>query len=166
MISGEYGKIEKDYDKIEVMGFIDEAIRVAIKYHADTIVMGYAGTEKTNVETLRQLTYINGLYGITVVGRKQDDSEGKKRERIAKRLAPKYQAYSIIHAKGLEKLEYQLEFLQSCSEDDVADSAECSLFQIQPPQMLDIKTLHPSEKEPVRFKRLALSFPNNDWRVN
>ena len=166
MSSGEYGRIEHDYDKIEIMGYIDEAIRKAIEYHADTIVMGYAGTEKTNVETLRQLTYINGLYGINVVGRKQDASEGDKRQRIAKRLAPKYQAHSIIHAKGLEKLEYQLEFLESCSEDDVADSAEVSLYQIQAPNYMDVQTLLPSSKEPIRFKKLALSFRNTDWRVN
>lgn len=166
MTSGEYGKLEKNYENIKVIGYIDEAIRKAIQYSADTIMMGYAGTEKTNVETLRQLTTINGLYGINVVGRKQDDSEGKKRERIAKRLAPKYQAYSIIHAKGLDKLEYQLEFLQSCSEDDVADSAEVALYQIQPPNYLDIKTLQPSSREPVRFKRLALSFDKDSWRVN
>ena len=166
MSSGDYGKLERNYENIEVIGYIDEALRKALEYNADTIMMGYAGTELTNVETLRQLTFINGLFGISVVGRKQDSSEGIKRERIAKRLAPKYQAYSVIHAKGLEKLEYQLEFLESCTDDDVADSCECALYQIQAPHYLDIKTLLPSNKEPVRWKKLALLPNNTEWRVN
>jgi len=162
-----YGSVEFDRDKIQRIGLIDEAIRLAVKYKAKRIKVGYAGTEKSNVEEVRRLVYLNKLYDLMVIGRKQDQSEGTKRERILNNLSSEYETRNVLHNPGLDKLEYQLEFLKNTDLDDCADALEVACWQMQKPFEMDLGTYQTNQiKSKVRFKKLQVQLPSYDWRKN
>jgi hypothetical protein len=116
------GRVIEDRSLLKDIGVLDEALRLTKEYGAKMIKVGYAGSEKNNVNLMRQLCYANGFNEVMVLGRQQASNEGDKRERILNRIAPFYQTYSVIHVKGLTKLESQLQFLMGSKEDDVADA--------------------------------------------
>jgi|GEM_PF-3234445 len=162
-----YGSVEFDRDKIQRTGLIDEAIRLAVKYKAKRIKVGYAGTEKSNVEEVRRLVYLNKLYDCMVIGRKQDQSEGAKRERILNNLSSEYETRNVLHNPGLDKLEYQLEFLKNTDLDDCADCLEVAMWQMQKPFEMDLGFYQTNQiKNKVRFKKLQVQLPSFDWRKN
>lgn len=161
------GRLIEDRTLLKEIGVLDESLRLSKEYYVNMIKVGYAGSEKNNVNLLRQLTYANGLNEIIVLGRQQESNEGNKRERILNRIASFYQTYSVIHIKGLIKLENQLQFLMGSKEDDVADACEVLFYNMQRPPEVDPHILNP-QKEQVRWRgRTALSSNNDfDWRVN
>ena len=166
--NNDFGRIENDRTKIRVIGVMDEAVRLALKYKARFINVGYSGTELSRVETLRQLIYSNKYYTIQVVGRKQTEAEGKKAERILNRLAPLYQARRVYHNKGLEVLENQLKYLITSKNDDLADALETALFNIMVPGQ--VNTVQQQEKKLSYLRQIinANRYSNTeklDWRV-
>lgn len=166
--NNDFGRIENDRTKIRTIGVMDEAVRLALKYKARFINVGYSGTELSRVETLRQLIYSNKYYTIQVIGRKQTEAEGKKAERILNRLAPLYQARRIYHNKGLEVLENQLKYLITAKNDDLADALETALFNIMVPGQ--VNTAQQQEKKISYLRRVinANRYSNTeklDWRI-
>lgn len=165
--SGDFGRVEFDRNKIEKKGAMDEAIRLAIEYNATAIKVGYSGTEKSRINVLRQLIISNKIYNLNVYGRMQR-GYGDKSERIFNALAPLYQSRRVYHNKGLDKLNYQLKFLQAAANDDIADALECALYNIVTPSK--VFTAHP--EKPIEMKRVFNHIYNikrntstRSWRI-
>lgn len=156
------GYLIEDRTLLKDIGILDEALRLAKEHDARMIKVGYAGSEKNNVNLIRQLCYANGMNEVMVIGRQQESNEGNKRERILNRIAPFYQTYSVIHAKGLIKLENQLQFLMGSKEDDVADACEVAFYNMQKPPEVDPQILNP-QKEQIRWKKNRFAPLSNDW---
>ena len=160
------GKLMMDRNNLKRIGILDEALRLAIEFKAKTIKVGYAGSEKNNVTLLNQLAEANKLYTITILGRRQDSAEGTKRERILNKISPYYQSYSVIHARGLQLLETELQNLMRTTNDDKSDSAEVALYNMQQPFHIEVDAFR---KKPanMRWKGSNRSLNIlNDWRTN
>lgn len=159
------GRLVMNREMLKKIGILDEALRLAIEYEATIIKVGYAGSERNNVTLLTQLSEANRLYNLTILGRRQDAAEGTKRERILNKIAPYYQSYSVIHAKGLDLLETQLQNLMRTTSDDRADSLEVALYNMQQPFHIDVGVF--KKKPNVRWKGINRNVNSlNDWRVN
>ncbi|WP_448506059.1 hypothetical protein [Immundisolibacter sp.] len=157
------GRLVMDRDMLKKIGILDEALRLAVEYKAKVIKIGYAGSEKNNVTLLTQLAEANKMYNITILGRRQDSAEGTKRERILNKIAPYYQSYSVIHNQNLERLETQLQNLMRTTEDDLADSAEVSMWNMQQPFHVDVSIF--KQKPQIRWKGNYKPITDFDWRV-
>lgn len=142
-----YGKVILDRKHVRKIGYADEAFRLAIEYNAKECRVGYAGNEKTLVNEVAKIFSMNAS-SCQVVGRRQLSGEGAKTERIQNTLHAHYSTYSVWHAKGLKKLESQLEYLGSAKEDDVADSTEVLFCEAQPPQWEEYKETVVSNYDP------------------
>lgn len=163
--SSNYGKVEFNREKIKEIGAFDEALRWCVQLKAKRLKLGYAGAEKKNVEELRQLAVMNRIYPLLVLGRLQERHEGQKAERIMNRIEKFYSTRTVIHKPGLDKLEYQLEYLTSSKYDDVADAVEVALYEMQPPYNIAVEDVLPPPTEVIRFKKTHPKKPPVfDWR--
>ncbi len=133
-----YGKVITDRTYIKKIGYIDEAFRLSQEMNIAEVKVGYAGNEKTIVNEVQKIFALNNS-PVQVIGRRQLSNEGAKVERIQNTLHSHYSTYSVWHAKGLTKLEYQLEYLSAAKEDDVADSEEVCFCESTPPQWDEYK---------------------------
>ena len=159
------GRLVMDREYIKKIGILDEALRLSIEFKCKTIKVGYAGSEKNNVTLLTNLAYDNKLYSLTIIGRRQDAAEGNKRERILNKVSPYYQSYSVLHVKGLTKLENQLQFLMKSTEDDLCDGLEVSFYNMQQPQHIDVNIFKQQHK--VRWRAGQIKANTGfDWRCN
>ena len=102
-----------------------------------------------------------------VIGRLQHPSEGSKYERIMRTLLHLYESGLIYHNKGLEKLEYQLEYLTKAKNDDIADSLEVAVSNIEIPYEIDIKSFENIKRPKKPFsKNLIGNVDLGSWRID
>jgi hypothetical protein len=127
-----YDRVIMDKSLVRHVGFIDEIIRLAIKYKVQTIKLGIAGEEKLFLGELRRVMASNGLYA-NIIKRQQTVREGNKNERIIAGCLGFYETRMIYHCTNTDKLEYQLEFLGKTKNDDCADALEVMFFGLTPP---------------------------------
>jgi len=164
-----FDKIIENKNMIEKIGWIDELFRLALEYNPRIIKIGQGGgLEPTVVNETRRVFNLNGNY-TNIFPRVQGVSEGSKFERIENTLLPSYETMSVYHRKGLEELEYELEFLRKAKKDDRCDSLETSFWNIQRPQKISY-TLFTQEiketKKPTLGKFAIKPTDSYDWRIN
>lgn len=160
-----YGKVIGNRKYIRKVGYIDEAYRLSQEYNVNEVRVGYAGSEKELVNETRKIFSMNGS-SVMVIGRRQLSGEGAKVERIQNTLHSHYSTYSVYHAKGLTKLEYQLEYLGASKEDDVADSAEVCFCEVTPPSWDEYKDKADLQYDPQMevARNEAMSYFNDRYK--
>lgn len=155
---------------IKRIGVVDELFRMALRYHPSKIKIGIAGEEALILSEVRRVFQENRDYTTTIMARPQQSRDGKKEQRIIHTLLPYYETRMVFHAPGLNKLEYQLEYLGKSSHDDCADSAECAVYQIEVPWKINplLMEEQPSTRNtsppPAFYKQESSSFWKEKWR--
>lgn len=166
--SPDYMRIDRvltSKEQITKIGYIDETFRLTLKYKPKVVKVGTGGgLEPTALREMDRVFKRNRLY-LPVIPRVQTKQSGKQVVRIKDTLLPKYETMSVYHASSLETLEFQLEFLGKTKHDDVADSAEVAIFNIQRPQDVPYKLF----TEPAPMKKPKWGYPDNEeggWLKN
>lgn len=163
--NGDFGRVEFERNNIKRIGVMDEALRLAKFYNAKMIKVGYSGSEKSRITVLRQLAESNKMHFVTVIGRRQY-GEGSKVERIYNSISSFYQSYRVFHNEGLDKLNYQLQFLGSSKEDDLADALECSFYYITVPQTKKVEKKEVPKLIKPGYKNFRpVIFYDDSWRL-
>lgn len=161
-------KVMTDRSYISKIGYIDELFRLAIKYNPRIIKIGQGGgSEGAIINEVRRVFQANEFY-VNISPRPQTSREGNKIERIKETLLPKYETMSMYHAKGLDKLEYELEYLGKAKNDDAADSLEVQMFNIVRPARIDYNLFkNPVKSFTPKWGHANINSQNdwlNDWR--
>jgi len=153
------------------IGLIDETFRLAMRYKPSKIKVGVAGEEELIVREMRRVFEQNRVYTIGIHSRPQTSREGRKEQRIMGTLLPYYETRMVYHTSGLEKLEYQLEYLGKAKHDDCADSLECAFHNLEFPQALTIDFFSKKEDNyvPTHLRNLIKATTkefnlHNNWR--
>jgi len=143
-------RVVMDRSQIRGVGLVDEAFRLAIRYRPSKIKVGAAGEEQLIINEMRRVFEENRNY-TNILTRAQTGGVNavRKEDRIRNTLLPYYETRMVYHAPGLEKLEYQLEFLGKTTHDDCADAAECALYQVEFPQDMLYSYFNPVQSDPV-----------------
>lgn len=160
--------IEAQYKpSIRKVGVVDECFRLAKRFNPSAIKIGMAAEEELIVNEMRRVFQENFNYTTMIVGRPQTVREGKKEIRIQTTLLPYYQTRMVYHNIGMEKLEYQLEYLGKASHDDCADSLEAAVWNISFPEDLPYTFFTPVEDKEDVAEWLMSHKANNkaDWRT-
>jgi hypothetical protein len=156
--------VEKQY--LAKAGFMDETFRLYLQYFPHLIKIGVAGQENRFPEDMRLLFQANGIF-VNIQPRPQNVSKGSKHERIRNGLLKRYETLSMFHCKGNQLLEMELEYLTKYTTDDVADSLEVAMYNIQVPASVRYKDF--SEPQRVRRRPFSTYIQGNDtwdWKVN
>ena len=159
-----YAFIETDRSNIKKIGMMDEIIRQMELYNPSKIKIGIAGEEVSFLNELRKLLYVKQNY-TQLLARQQNKQGGSKFERIFNTLLPLFQSYLVYFRKGIsEKMQYQLEFLTSAKNDDMADSFEVVCWQMYNPSKMVLEDFAP--KKQVESKYYPQKKTNQfDWRT-
>lgn len=154
------------------IGVVDEAFRLALRYHPSKIKVGVAGEEPLIVTEMRRVFQENKDYRTHIEARPQKSQEGKKEARIFRTLIPYYETRMVYHAPGLSKLEYQLEYLGKSTHDDCADALEVAVWMIECPYTVDPSLFGMGKEEESDAGNRPLPFPFNQkkptnfWQEN
>lgn len=163
-------RIITDRHYVKKIGYIDEVFRINLEYRVSIIKIGQGGgSEGQIVNEFKRVFMVNNNY-TQIYPRLQATKSGHKVERISETLLPKYETMAMFHANGLEKLEYQLEFLGKAKNDDEADSEEVLFFNLTRPENIDYKLF----SQPVTETKRKSMIPNRGiqtqdidwWRTN
>jgi len=162
-------RILEDITMVRKIGWIDELFRLSLEYNPRVIKIGTGGgLEPTVVIETRRVFNANGNY-TNIIPRVQTTSDGNKFERIENTLLPLYETMSVYHRKGLDSLEYELEFLRKAKNDDHPDAVEVAVHNIQRPSHVPY-TLFTTTKETVKLPTLGKyavkAGGTYDWRTN
>lgn len=144
-----YEKVVTDRQHIQKMGFLDEVFRQYLEFLPSVIKIGVAGDENRSPDDVRLLLNANNV-ACQVQPRAQNKSTGSKHERIRFTLLKYYETRSVFHCNGTDNLEMELEKLTKYPTDDIADAAECAVFNIQFPSGISYKSF---TELPVQRKR-------------
>ena len=159
-----------DRTNLRKVGVVDEAFRLALRYHPSKIKIGVAGSEPLVVTEMRRVFQENKDYRTQIEARPQRSQEGKKATRIFDTLISYYETRMVYHAPGLQKLEYQLEYLGKSTHDDCADSLEVALWLIDCPYKVDPSLFTKEEETNTRNTSFPFPFyqqkPRNFWEEN
>ena len=131
-----WNKVILNREHLRKIGIIDEAFRLALRFHPSKIKVGQAAEEEQVLYLMRYVFQENKCYGTSLHPRPQTRLEGKKELRIMNTLLPYYETRMVYHDPSLTKLEYQLEYLGKTTHDDCADSLECAFFSLEFPENL------------------------------
>ena len=160
-------KVILNRDTLRKKGIVDECFRLALRFHPSRIKVGVAGEEEQIVEEMRRVFQENKNYETYIYPRKQTRLEGSKEERILHTCLPYYETRMVYHDPGLQKLEYQLEYLGKSTHDDCADSLECSFYGLEFPEDLSYDWF--TVQETAKGKHLWRIPPTSkafDWRTD
>ena len=155
-------KVALDRSRIKRVGVVDEAFRLARRYHPSKIKVGVAGEEELIVQEMRRVFQENRDYTTQILKRPQTVREGKKEQRILNTMLPYYETRMVYHVQGLDKLEYQLEYLGKSKHDDCADSAEVAFFSVEFPSHLTLEMFTVNEDQ--RYTPLSEYDMKKDWQ--
>ena len=131
-----WNKVILNREHLRKIGIIDEAFRLALRFHPTKIKVGQAAEEEQVLYLMRYVFQENKVYGTSLHPRPQTRLEGKKELRIMNTLLPYYETRMVYHDPSLTKLEYQLEYLGKSTHDDCADSLECAFYSLEFPENL------------------------------
>lgn len=155
-----YNKVVLDRSLIQRTGWYDECFRLSLIYHPERIKVGVAGEEIAHIEELRKVFRSNGDYTTQIIPRPQTIRDGNKHERIMNTLLPYYETMMVYHCSDLEMLEHQLEFLGKAKKDDMADSEECSFWQLKTPEKISMDIFETKKSE-----RVPEALTHFDWQT-
>lgn len=141
-----YHRVATDRGVVESVGLVDEAYRLALRYHPSKIKVGVAGEEELIYDEMIRVFHENRLFTVSILKRPQVGGKEamRKEDRIRNTLLPYYETRMVYHDPSLAKLEYQLEYLGKSTHDDCADSCECAFYQLEFPQALSLSYFTPS----------------------
>lgn len=122
-------KVIQDTSMVTVRGWMDEAIRLALRHDADEMRLGVAGQENADFTELNKICIEMKVR--TRLNLRQQTTN--KIERIFRTLLPLYESYSVWHADGLDMLEHELKVLGKGSKDDRPDSLEVACYGVNEP---------------------------------
>lgn len=163
-------RVITDKQYVTKTGYIDETFRMNLQYKVNLIKIGQGGGSEGQIRNEFERVFRANYDYTQIFPRVQNNKTGNKVERIVGTLLPKYETRSVFHREGLEKLEYQLEFLGKAKNDDLADSNEVTFFNMQRPENISYKLFG----QPVVENKKKSWIPNRgnpgivdyDWRVN
>jgi len=159
--AGKYSYFDTDNNE----GIYDIVLRLSKRHKIKYVNIGYAGSEKGHIEGLRQYMKNNGIYQL-IIGRKQLAFEGNKFERITNNLLHLYQQGKVFHTNctGIDRLEYQLEYLGKADRDDIADALEVSIYNSLKPNQIDIVEEGRNHYRPFIKYSTTIDEYRNFWR--
>lgn len=160
-------KVILDRGEIHRVGIVDEAFRLALRFHPSKIKVGVAAEEELIVDEMRRVFQENRDYKTYVYPRRQTSLEGKKEQRITNTCLPYYETRMVYHDPSVSALEYQLEYLGKATHDDAADSLECAFHHIDFPEKIPYEWFTAQE---AREKQIPWHIPPDstlfNWRTD
>lgn len=163
-------RIITDKQYVTKTGYIDEAFRLNLIYKVNLIKVGQGGGSEGAIRNEMERVFRVNYDYTQIFPRVQNNKTGNKMERIMGTLLPKYETRSVFHKEGLDKLEYQLEFLGKSTRDDLADCNEVTFFNMQRPENISYKLFGQPIVENKRKSwipnRQDQNIMNYDWRIN
>lgn len=167
-----YHRVFTDRSMVDTVGLVDEAFRLALRYHPSKIKVGIAAEEELIFDEMIRVFNENKVYTINFVKRPQVGGKEamRKEDRIRNTLLPYYETRMVYHDPSLAKLEYQLEYLGKSTHDDCADSNECAFYQLDFPSAISLDFFTPSSKPESnlawdrKYRKPETSFYRENWR--